>query len=102
MFDEEHTQEFVARVHHRCSRCGGSGLVMRNDPDWRPLREPSTREQRRLHEGTRLVEVDCPTCKGNGISHATIGGFTTERDKADWLMPDNVPLRGVSIGNRRT
>lgn len=95
--------QFVCRVHHRCHVCGGSGGVRKRDPDWRPLRGTPTQLERRHHEMNSYYIADCEQCKGSGVSHVTLSPETThDPRKADWLMPDDVPLRGISLGNRRT
>lgn len=67
------SEAYVARTHHRCHGCGGSGIG--NGPNGY-----------------------CLICKGNGVSHFTFSGFVPPGVETDWLMPDNKPLRDVSIG----
>ncbi len=100
---------YVCRVHHRCAKCGGSGTIQIADPDWSPgmkslsSKDSQGRRVTTVYPATKrgMVNRDCPTCHGAGITHATLSpGSTNDPKKADWLMPDDRPLCEVSIGSR--
>lgn len=95
MRDREAGAAVALCIHHRCSRCGGSGVQ-------NGQRVAVSRKDRVASmQPPSFFGSDCTLCKGNGLSHVTFSGFTNDVRNANWLMPDNRPLREVGIGNRR-